>query len=476
MSHRVLRIDHSDLASVGSTFLWATLLSLLLLWTGSRPLGAQERDSIPSDVRVGIIYQPAYRPGVAVPNFEASDALLELADSARAIIRRDIDYSDRLEVMSVGRDVPRAGPINYGLWDQLGAVWLLVGSVEGTPDQPVLRVSLHDVVFRVLQDVKAFSLPPLGHPDFRIAVHVAADEVVRWATGTSGAAATRIAYVARGPGGSELYVVDSDGFGPRQLTRDSSIALSPTWSPSGDRVAFMSYRDGDPAIYEIDPSTRRSSRLVDMPGLDMTPAFSPDGTQLVFAATVEGRTEIFTFDVTRRCCEQRLTHVRYSNSLSPTFSPDGGRIAFNSDRLGQLHLFTMRLPNGSAELLTPYIYDGSVHNAGPDWSPQGDRIVFHGWVAGQPQIFTVAPNGSGLRQLTRDGRNEDPSWAPDGRHLVFTSDRGGRTGLWILDVVTGRIRRLVTGDAVRLPAWSGRLDSQIRLTDGTATGLGGQNP
>lgn len=453
------------------------VLLLVVAATAPALATAQEvgRDSIPSDVRVGIVYQPAFRPGIVVPAFPALDGLEEFADSVRRIIRRDLDYGDRLQVMSVGEDVPLGGPINYGLWDEMGAVWLLVGAVEGSPDAPVVRLTLYDVVFRLLQDVQAFDLPPLSHPDFRLAVHSAADQVVEWATSTRGNAATRIAYVAQSVGGSEIFVIDSDGYGRRQLSSDASIALSPAWSPSGDRIAYMSYKNGDPAIFELDVSSGSSSLRVDLPGLDMTPSYTPDGTRLAFAATIDGRTEIHTYDLVARCCPERATFARFSNSLSPTFSPDGRRFAFNSDRLGQLHIFVKELGNNSAELLTPYIYDRSVHNAGPDWSPGGDRIAFHGWVQGTPQILTVAPDGSGLRQLTQVGRNEDPSWAPDGRHIVFASTRRGRTGLWVVDVVSGRIRRLISGDNVRLPDWSGYLDSASRDIRGAATGSN-QNP
>jgi TolB protein len=445
---------------------------LVSLWLLPNAGLAQEpaRDSIPTDVRVGILYQPAFRPGIVMPPISAPEELRELADSARTIILRDLDFSDRLRVMEIGEDVPLEGPVNYGLWDEMGAVWLLVGALEGPPDSLVLRLSLHDVVFRLLQEVRAFELPPAGHPDMRQALHGAADEVIAWATGSEGVAATKIAYVAQAPGGSEIYVVDSDGFGVRRLSRDSSIALSPAWSPSGDRIAYMSYKNGDPAIYELTLNPGRSTLLVDLPGLDMTPTYSPDGTLLAFASTVEGRTEIFTYDLVARCCPKRMTFARYSNSLSPTFAPDGRRIAFNSDRLGQLHIFVKDTEGGSAELVTPYIYDRSVHNAGPDWSPQGDRITFHGWVDGRPQIFTVAPNGRGLRQLTQVGRNEDPSWAPDGRHIVFASTRDGSPALWVLDVVSGRIRRLVRGPSARLPEWSGRLDSGSLLSDEAAAG------
>lgn len=443
-------------AACGILVAW---VSVLLMFSSVAAAQETGRDSIPTDVRVGILYQPAFRPGIVMPRIAVDPSLQELADSVRSILLRDFDYSDRLQVMNVGADVPLQGPINYGLWDELGAVWLLVGAIEGSVNAPTLRLSLHDVVFGLLQDVRAFDLPPLGHSDFRLALHNAADQVTAWATSSAGIAATRIAYVAAGPGGSEIYVVDSDGYGSRRVSNDNSIALSPSWSPAGDRIAYMSYKSDDPAIYELTLNPGGSKMLVDLPGMDMTPSYSPDGTRLAFGATVEGRTEIFLYNIAERCCAERKTFARYSNSLSPTFSPDGSRIAFNSDRLGQLHIFVKELESVSAELLTPYIYDSSVHNAGPDWSPTGDRIAFHGWVAGSPQIFTVAPDGRGLRQLTQAGRNEDPSWAADGRHVVFASTRDGTDALWILDVVTGRIRRLVRSARARLPDWSGRLDS-----------------
>lgn len=446
------------------------VLALMTLTPMSTSAQVPARDSIPTDVRVGILYQPSFRPGTVMPLIPAPAELRELADSVRRIILRDLDYSDRLQVMPVGEDLPVEGPINYGLWDELGAVWLVVGAVEGMPDAPVLRLSLHDVVFRILQEVRAFELPPLRHSDFRQAVHSAADEVVGWATSSRGIAATRVAFVAGGPGGSEIYVVDSDGFDARRVSRDSSIALSPAWAPTGDRIAYMSYQNQDPAIYEIDLESGRSRLAVDLPGMDLTPTYSPDGTRLGFAATIDGRTEVHTYDLVRRCCPERATFARYANSLSPSFAPDGRRFAFNSDRLGQLHIFVQDLENGSAELLTPYIYDRSVHNAGPDWSPTGDRIAFHGWVANEPQIFTVAPDGRGLRQLTQHGRNEDPSWASDGRHIVFASTRDGVAGLWVLDVVSGRIRRLVSADGARLPDWSARLDSPSLRTVGAEAG------
>ncbi len=132
----------------------AAVVGCLALAAGRAAAQEPARDSIPTDVRVGILYQPSFRPGVVMPPVEAPPELAELADSVRAIILRDLDYSDRFEPLRVGEEVPLSRPINFGLWDELGAVWLLIGALEGSPDAPVLRLSLHDVVYRLLQDVR----------------------------------------------------------------------------------------------------------------------------------------------------------------------------------------------------------------------------------------------------------------------------------------------------------------------------------
>lgn len=52
------------------------------------------------------------------------------------------------------------------------------------------------------------------------------------------------------------------------------------------------------------------------------------------------------------------------------------------------------------------------------------RIVFSKEVQGRYQLFTVAPDGTGLRQLTRlPGDAVQADWSPDGRRLVFEYDR-----------------------------------------------------
>ena len=61
-------------------------------------LAAQDTTAIDRGVRIGIVYRPGVRPGVVVlPGRQVATGL----DSVRAIVSRDLDYSDRLEVITL---------------------------------------------------------------------------------------------------------------------------------------------------------------------------------------------------------------------------------------------------------------------------------------------------------------------------------------------------------------------------------------
>jgi TolB protein len=160
----------------------------------------------------------------------------------------------------------------------------------------------------------------------------------------------------------------------------------------------------------------------------------------------------------RECCLTHSSGGRYYD-LSPAYSPDGGRMAFNTNRFGDAvpQVMTMGGQGGEAQLLSPYEYNRRGSYSAPDWSPTNDLVAFHGAIRrGTYHILVadLADQGRRLRQLTWEGNNEDPSWAPDGRHLVFVGERRWGFGLFVVDVATGRLRALVSGRRVGVPAWS----------------------
>jgi TolB protein len=197
-----------------------------------------------------------------------------------------------------------------------------------------------------------------------------------------------------------------------------------------------------------------------------TPSYSPDGRRLALALWSGDGMELHEYDLARNCCLRRISQ-RSRIDMNPSYSPDGRRMVFQSDRLGNPHIFTMPANGGDAALLTPFEAGGPGYYTSPQWSPRGSQVVFHGRSRGGIfQIMVADANrpGSPVQQITSQGRSEDPSWAPDGRHIVFSGVRDDGMGLYVIDLVTGRIRPLVTGGRFRMPDWSPILKDASALT------------
>jgi TolB protein len=438
-------------AVAGQARFRASVAAVLLL---ALPAGSMAQE--PGDVRIGITYTPGYLPGLVVTPVESTEGLGEVARVAEAILGQDLDFSDRFEMIEVPGDFQPGTAVNYGLWNQLGAVWLLSSQVSGSTSAPVLRVSLHDVVFGELKEVKAFSLPAPGSSGFRMAVHRISDEVVRWATSEAGMAATRIVFRRKSDSGnSDIWMVDSDGENARRLTNDNSIVYSPDLSPDGSHLLYVSYVNGGPVAYEKDLESGAVQTVSAEEGLNVTPVYSPDGRHILYARTEGDHTELFELQRQPLCCGRRVTYTSVGETLNGGYSPDGRQLVMTSSPLGLPHIYVIpREGRGQPRILSRYVYGERGYATSPDWSPRGDRIAYQAWIENSCQVVTVGPDGSDRRVLTSRGSNEDPSWAPDGRHLVFASTGRGGSGLLILDTVTGRVRSLTSARVDQLPSWS----------------------
>lgn len=428
--------------------------SALLLLFAATALPAQDR----GDVRLGITYTPGYQPGLVMTAIAADSTAADVATAVEEILRRDLAYADRFEIIPAPDSLGAEGPVNYPLWNQLGAVWLVASDMEATPTGATLTVSLHDVVFGELKQTQAFSLPGADADDFRMSVHRVSDRIVEWATGDPGIAATRIVFRRKtGDGASDIFAIDYDGENLTRLTSENSIVYSPALSPDGRDLLFVSYREGSPAIYERNLGSGRTSLISGVQGLNVTPIYSPDGRKIVLARTAGDHTELFEFGRNPLCCMKRLTYTNAGETLNAAFSPAGDRLAITSSPLGNPQVYVMAATGGAPQLISRYVFGERGYATSPDWSPQGNRIAYQAWIENSFQVVTVNPDGGDRRVMTSAGSNEDPSWAPDGRHLVFASAGGRGNSLLILDTVSGQVRTLTSGRVDQLPDWSGSL-------------------
>jgi TolB protein len=289
--------------------------------------------------------------------------------------------------------------------------------------------------------------------DWRVLVHAFADDVVQQFTGEPGVANTRIAFVVQNGREKELWSMDADGARLTQMTRDRSIAQSPSWAPDASLVLFTSYRaGGGPRIFVTPGIGGKVYQVSARPGINIAASYSPDGKEIAATLSHEGNPEVYVMDA-RGGSLRRLTNSR-SIDTSPSWSPTGREIAFTSDRSGSPQVYVMNRDGSDVRRLT---YDLGYTDS-PAWSPKGDRIAFVSRAGGGFEIQTCRPDGTDLRLVVSGGSNENPRWSPDGRHLIFTSSRDGPFGLYVSDLDGTSPRKLDTGGRIALsPAWSPRL-------------------
>jgi TolB protein len=102
----------------------------------------------------------------------------------------------------------------------------------------------------------------------------------------------------------EIFVMNADGSGLRQVTTLGGANFAPYFTPDGTRIIFASNhhnpRGRDFELYLINTDGTGLERVTWNPTFDGFPMFSPDGKHLVFAsnrnARVEGTTNVFVAD------------------------------------------------------------------------------------------------------------------------------------------------------------------------------------
>jgi TolB protein len=213
--------------------------------------------------------------------------------------------------------------------------------------------------------------------------------------------------------GAQIYVMNADGSEHRRLTRPQEEPRDLAWSPDGRKFAFLQKRSTPlggcgPGCYDVYVVNSDGSGLRNLtaklavgirparnPGSD--PAWSPDGQMIAFARGNFGREEPIYVVRADGSGLQNLTPKPVGAQADPAWSPDGRKIAFVNDRNGNSEIYVMNANGTGQRNLTR----NPAFDADPAWSPDGRMIAFASKRDGKDGVYVMNADGSGQRRLAQ---------------------------------------------------------------------------
>lgn len=285
---------------------------------------------------------------------------------------------------------------------------------------------------------------------------------------------------------SHLWLINTDGSQPRQLTQTGSATSDPVWSNDDSSIAFVSKRGDDFAIciLPIDGGEARTITTHAQRPADL--AWSPDGLQIAYNVPVDPenpdeaardddappavrvvrridykqdgrgflndvRHQVMVVDVASG--ERRQVSGELFDHVKPQWSPDGTTLATKIPNRNGMHSQIGLIPVDGGDVVRIGWDDGGIGVWA--WSNDGSFILFDGYPRSSPQteFYRYDLGSAEIRQLTDDldfdpesgyptiSGPAQPVWLDDTTALVHGS-RAGRSGLWTINAESGEISEI----------------------------------
>jgi len=236
----------------------------------------------------------------------------------------------------------------------------------------------------------------------------------------------RIVYQGLANGRLDIWIMNQDGSGRRQLTNDDSEARLPR--SKGDGTVYLSIGTSGVQVRWV-ALDGGPSRLITATNILGAPTLSPDGKWVIFGKRADGVDSLWKVSVAGGT-PTRLTNV---DSYLPDVSPDGTKIAFyyadpdsNRFRIGVI-------PFEGGERIVDF--EAYVPNNGSNlrWTADGNALLVNSTESDRANLWLQPLDGSSPTQLTHldDLLLRGFDYSPDGSTWLLARGKLSRDAILI---------------------------------------------
>jgi hypothetical protein len=210
------------------------------------------------------------------------------------------------------------------------------------------------------------------------------------------------------------------------LRDDGARDYHPRVSPDGKWIAFDSDRDGERGVYIARRDGAKLQR-VSGDGYAAVPSWSPDMKRLAFIRGERARPRVWNLWTRDLATGElhRQTSFKSGQVWGASWFPDGRTICFSHDdeliitRLGSGEQIVIDTPKRGRLVRTPAV------------SPDGKSVVFQVFRDG---VWLLDVETRAMRRILADPTAEEFAWSPDGERIAYHSRRDGAWKIWVMPV------------------------------------------
>jgi eukaryotic-like serine/threonine-protein kinase len=207
----------------------------------------------------------------------------------------------------------------------------------------------------------------------------------------------RVLYTTRVRGDQDIWMMNGDGTGIRQLTMNARANFSPVATPDGRYIIFASTRSGNTSLWRMDSDGGNVVALTNDPGGESDPAITADGRWVVFQYT-----DAWNVETIKKVSIDggEILPVSTAEAINPTVSADGNFVVCKYDfkRTGQTQVAILSINGG--EPVKVFDSPAMARSRNIRFSADGKSLIYVDAKDKVDNLWSQPIEGGPARQLT----------------------------------------------------------------------------